>query len=266
MLSNRRLLIVAEEGAEAQIILCDHTAGSTAYLTTMVTEVFAAKDAKIDLCTIEENGDNHDKFAHYYIDQEANSRVTMNGVTLHTGRTCNRVRVRLFGEYAESHTSGAVITGGKERVDNHLVVEHIAPNCNSDMLFKYVLDGESVGAFAGKVLVRQDAQKTTSQQTNANLCASPEARAFSQPMLEIYADDVKCNHGSTIGKLDENALFYMRQRGIAESEARLLLQHAFVNEVLQRIEPEHLRDRLAHLVELRFRGALQKCEGCKMCK
>ncbi len=266
MLSNRRLLIVAEEGAEAQVILCDHTAGSTSYLTTMVTEVFAAKDAKIDLCTIEENGDNHDKFAHYYIDQQANSRVTMNGVTLHTGRTCNRVRVRLLGEYAESHTSGAVITGGKERVDNHLVVEHIAPNCNSDMLFKYVLDGESVGAFAGKVLVRQDAQKTTSQQTNANLCASPEARAFSQPMLEIYADDVKCNHGSTIGKLDENALFYMRQRGIPESEARLLLQHAFVNEVLQRIEPEHLRDRLAHLVELRFRGALQKCEGCKMCK
>lgn len=266
MLSNRRLLIVAEEGAEAQIILCDHTAGSTAYLTTMVTEVFAAKDAKIDLCTIEENGDNHDKFAHYYIDQQANSRVTMNGVTLHTGRTCNRVRVRLLGEYAENHTSGAVITGGKERVDNHLVVEHIAPNCNSDMLFKYVLDGESVGAFAGKVLVRQDAQKTTSQQTNANLCVSPEARAFSQPMLEIYADDVKCNHGSTIGKLDENALFYMRQRGIPESEARLLLQHAFVNEVLQRIEPEHLRDRLAHLVELRFRGALQKCEGCKMCK
>ena len=266
MLSNRRLLIVAEEGAEAQVILCDHTAGSTAYLTTMVTEVFAAKDAKIDLCTIEENGDTHDKFAHYYIDQQANSRVTMNGVTLHTGRTCNRVRVRLLGEYAESHTAGAVITGGKERVDNHLVVEHIAPNCNSDMLFKYVLDGESVGAFAGKVLVRQDAQKTTSQQTNANLCASPEARAFSQPMLEIYADDVKCNHGSTIGKLDENALFYMRQRGIPESEARLLLQHAFVNEVLQRIEPEHLRDRLAHLVELRFRGALQKCEGCKMCK
>ena len=266
MLSNRRFLVVAEEGVEAQIIMCDHTAGTAPYLTTMVAEVFAAEGAKLDICTIEENGDNHDKFAHYYINQEADSRVTMNGVTLHTGRTCNRVRVRLLGEHAESQTAGAVITGGKERVDNHLVVEHVAPNCHSDMLFKYVLDGESVGAFAGKVLVREGAQQTSSQQTNANLCASPEARAFSQPMLEIYADDVKCNHGSTIGKLDENALFYMRQRGIPESEARLLLQHAFVNEVLQRIEPEHLRDRLAHLVELRFRGALQKCEGCKMCK
>lgn len=266
MLSNRRLLIVAEEGAEAQILLCDHTAGSASYLTTMVTEVFAGRDAKIDICTIEENGENHDKYAHYYINQEANSRVTMNGVTLHTGRTCNRVRVRLLGENAESQTAGAVIAGNKEHVDNHLIVEHIAPSCHSDMLFKYVLDGESVGAFAGKVLVHEGAQQTSSQQTNANLCASPEARAFSQPMLEIYADDVKCNHGSTIGKLDENALFYMRQRGIPESEARLLLQHAFVNEVLQRIEPEHLRDRLAHLVELRFRGALQKCEGCKMCR
>ena len=266
MLSNRRLLVIADEGAEAQILLCDHTATSAACLTTMVAEVFAGNNAKLDFCCIEENGGSHDKFAHYYVQQQAGSRVTMNGVTLHTGHTCNRIRVRLLGSEAESITSGAVIAGGKELVDNHLVVEHIAPNCHSDMLFKYVLDGESVGAFAGKVLVHEGAQKTASQQTNANLCASSEARAFSQPMLEIYADDVKCNHGSTIGKLDENALFYMRQRGIPESEARLLLQHAFVNEVLQRIEPEHLRDRLAHLVELRFRGALQKCEGCKMCK
>ena len=129
-----------------------------------------------------------------------------------------------------------------------------------------MLTGKSVSAFAGKVLVCPGAQHTLSQQTNANLCASPEARAYSQPMLEIYADDVKCNHGSTTGKLDENALFYMRQRGIAEDEARLLLQHAFVNDVLQRIELVPLRERLAHLVELRFRGELGKCRGCTLCR
>ena len=122
-----------------------------------------------------------------------------------------------------------------------------------------------MGAFAGKVLVQRDAQQTESQQTNANICASPTARAFSQPMLEIYADDVKCNHGSSIGKLDETALFYMRQRGIPEAEARLLLQHAFINDVLQRVTLEHLRDRLSHLVDLRFRGQLSKCRDCAMC-
>ena len=128
-----------------------------------------------------------------------------------------------------------------------------------------MLDGRAVGAFAGHILVRQDAQHTMSNETNANLCASPDARMYTRPILEIYADDVKCNHGSTIGRLDEQALFYMRQRGIEEAEARLLLQHAFVNDVIRRVELEPLRDRLSHLVEMRFRGLLRRCEGCTMC-
>ena len=114
--------------------------------------------------------------------------------------------------------------------------------------------------------MRHGAQKTSSQETNQNLCASRTARMYTQPMLEIYADDVKCNHGSTTGKLDEGALFYMQQRGIPEAEARLLLQHAFINDVLRHVKIEHLYDRLAHLVELRFRGELGKCRGCTMCK
>ena len=142
----------------------------------------------------------------------------------------------------------------------------VQEGCTSDMLYKYVLDGHSVGAFAGLVLVEKGAQKSLSQQTNANICAAPTARAFSQPMLEIYADDVKCNHGSTIGKLDESALFYMRQRGIPEREARLILQQAFVGDVLRHIELERLRERLVHLVEMRFRGELSACAGCKMCR
>lgn len=178
----------------------------------------------------------------------------------------NRVDVRLTGEGATTEICGAVVADKEQRVDNNILVEHLAPGCTSDMLYKYVLNDQSVGAFAGKVYVAEGAQKSLSQQTNANLCASPAARAFSQPMLEIYADDVKCNHGSTIGKLDEAALFYMQQRGIPLAEARLLLQHAFINDVLQRVEIEHLRERLAHLVDLRFRGELGKCKGCAMCK
>ena len=133
-------------------------------------------------------------------------------------------------------------------------------------LYKYVLDNDATGAFAGRVLVEHGAQKTSSEMRNQNLCASREARMYTQPMLEIYADDVKCSHGSTVGQLNDAALFYMRQRGISEREARLLLQQAFVTEVIDAIALEPLRDRLRYLVDKRFRGELSKCEGCKLCR
>ena len=128
-----------------------------------------------------------------------------------------------------------------------------------------ILASFAVGAFAGRVLVRHGAQKTSSQETNQNLCASRTARMYTQPMLEIYADDVKCAHGSTVGQLNDAALFYMRQRGISLDEARLLLEFAFINEVIDTIRLEPLKDRLHYLVEKRFRGELNKCEGCKLC-
>ena len=161
---------------------------------------------------------------------------------------------------------GCVIADKQQHVDNNTLIDHRAPNCQSTELYKYVLDGEAVGAFAGRVLVREGAQKAISQETNANLCATDTARMYTQPMLEIYADDVKCSHGSTVGQLNEQALFYMRQRGIPEDEARILLKYAFAGEVLNSIKMAPLRDRLHYLVEKRFRGELSKCEGCKLCK
>ena len=122
-----------------------------------------------------------------------------------------------------------------------------------------------MGAFAGKVYVAPGAQKTVSQMTNQNLCATREARMFTQPMLEIYADDVKCAHGSTVGQLNDAAMFYMQQRGIPQHEARLLLQFAFINEVVDKMKLQPLRDRLHYLIEKRFRGELNKCEGCRLC-
>ena len=158
------------------------------------------------------------------------------------------------------------IADKNQHVDNNTSIDHAVPNCTSNELFKYVLDDQSVGAFAGLVLVRPDAQHTNSQQTNRNLCATREARMYTQPQLEIYADDVKCSHGATVGQLDENALFYMRQRGIPAREARLLLMFAFVNEVIDTIRLDALKDRLHLLVEKRFRGELNKCQGCAICK
>jgi len=265
MMSVRRIVVVVGEGAEAVVLLCDHADGESQCLTTQVVEAYAEKESRLDIFSIEETRDGCTRFSTLYTEQAEGSHVNYDGVTLTCGQSRNRIDIRLRGEKATAGLYGAVIADGRQRADNNIIVEHLAPNCTSDMLYKYVLDDESTGAFAGKVYVAPGAQQTVSQQTNANLCASPGARAFSQPMLEIYADDVKCNHGSTVGKLDESALFYMRQRGIPEKEARLLLQHAFINEVLRHVQLEHLQERLSHLVELRFRGELQKCKGCKGC-
>lgn len=266
LMVNRRLLIVAEEGAQGVILLCEHTDGQCRTLSTQVTEIFVGEGANIQVNVVEETTEQHTALDNVYVHQAAASHVSYNGVTLTCGQTRHRLDFRLDGKGADMVARGVVVADGQQRVDNSLVVDHVAPSCTSDMLYKYVLDGHSVGAFAGLVLVEKGAQKSLSQQTNANICAAPTARAFSQPMLEIYADDVKCNHGSTIGKLDESALFYMRQRGIPEREARLILQQAFVGDVLRHIELERLRERLAHLVEMRFRGELSACAGCKMCR
>lgn len=154
----------------------------------------------------------------------------------------------------------------EQHVDNNTLIDHQVPHCTSNELYKYVVDGHATGAFAGKVLVRHGADKTVSQETNKNLVATNEARMYTQPMLEIYADDVKCSHGSTVGQLNDAALFYMQQRCVSLEEARLLLEFAFVDEVIDKIELEPLRDRLHYLVEKRFRGQLYGCSGCKLCK
>lgn len=264
MMANRRMLVVAEEGAEGTILLCDHAFEQSKYLTTEVIEVFAKADAALEIYSIEETHPDNTRFCNTYIEQQEGSRVVYNGLTLQGGLTRNRLDVHLAGQKASISAYGAVIADGKAHVDNNILVNHDAEACESDLLYKYVLDEHSIGAFAGKVLVQQTGQKAQSQETNANLCVSDDARAFTQPMLEIYADDVKCNHGSTVGKLDETALFYMRQRGIPEAEARLLLQHAFINEVLRHIRLEPLYERLSHLVELRFKRELSSCKGCKI--
>jgi Fe-S cluster assembly protein SufD len=174
--------------------------------------------------------------------------------------------LRLAGEGASCSCNGCVIADKEQHVDNNTLIEHLVPHCTSSELYKYVLDDKAVGAFAGRVMVAEGAQQTSSEMRNQNLCATRQARMFTQPMLEIYADDVKCSHGSTVGQLNDAALFYMQQRGISRAEARTLLQQAFIGEVIDSIELPPLRDRLRYLVEKRFRGELSKCEGCKLCK
>ena len=263
---NRRVLIVLEEGAELKMLFCDHTADDCHFLATQVIEAYVGENASLDLYCMEETHAKNVRLSNVYIDQQANSRVNHNVITLHNGITRNKLDLTFSGEGAECDCYGCVIADKHQHVDNNTLITHKVPHCTSNELYKYVLDEQSTGAFAGRVLVEQGAQKTSSQMTNQNLTATKEARMYTQPMLEIYADDVKCAHGSTVGQLNDAALFYMRQRGIPLEEARLLLQNAFINEVIDKMKLEPLRDRLHYLVEKRFRGELNKCEGCKLCK
>ena len=266
LMVNRRVLIVLEEGAEIKMLFCDHAADDRNFLATQVIEAFVGDNASLDLYCLEETHAKNVRVSNVYIDQQANSRVTHNVITLHNGTTRNMLDLTFSGEGAECHCCGCVIADKHQHVDNNTLITHRVPHCTSNELYKYVLDDEATGAFAGRVLVEHGAQKTVSQMTNQNLTATKEARMYTQPMLEIYADDVKCAHGSTVGQLNDAALFYMRQRGITLQEAKLLLQNAFINEVIDKMQLEPLRDRLHYLVEKRFRGELNKCEGCRLCK
>ena len=266
LMVNRRVLIILEEGAELKMLFCDHAADDKNFLATQVIEAYVGDNASLDLYCLEETHYKNVRLSNVYIDQQANSRVNHNVITLHNGTTRNKLDLTFSGEGAECQCYGCVIADKQQHVDNNTLITHKVPHCTSNELYKYVLDDKATGAFAGRVLVEHGAQKTSSQMTNQHLTSTKEARMYTQPMLEIYADDVKCAHGSTVGQLNDAALFYMRQRGISLDEAKLLLQNAFINEVIDKMQLEPLRDRLHYLVEKRFRGELNKCDGCKLCK
>lgn len=266
LMVNRRVLIIVEEGAEIKLLFCDHAADDRRFLATQVIEAYVGENAGLDLYCLEETHAKNVRVSNLYVEQQRGSRLNHNIITLHNGITRNRADVVLAGEGAECRMNGCVIADKQQHVDNNTLIDHRAAHCTSNELYKYVLDGAATGAFAGRVLVRKGSQKTVSEMRNQNICATREARMYTQPMLEIYADDVKCAHGSTVGQLNDAALFYMRQRGISLKEAKLLLEFAFINEVIDTMQLAPLRDRLHLLVEKRFRGELSKCEGCKLCR
>lgn len=262
----RRILIVMDKLAEADIIITDRAASQSRFLTNLVIEVVMDEGSHLSLYEVEETHLLCTRYSSVFVRQGANCSLHHSSLTLFNGHTRNRIDVQLQGQGSEVTLGGCIIADKMQHVDNNTLIEHLVPNCLSRELYKYVLDDSAVGAFAGKVLVHEGAQKTSSQETNANLLATRTARMYTQPMLEIYADDVQCSHGSTVGQMDEAALFYMRQRGIDEPEARLLLKAAFITEVIETIPLLSLRDRLHVLVDKRLRGELSKCEGCKLCK
>lgn len=265
-MEHKRIMIVLEEGASAKIMLRYVANNKTHILTTQVVEVYVGDNARLELYELEETHTSCTRFNNVYMKVGRYANVKHNNITLFNGLTRNTIKATLVGEFSEITLNGCVMADKSQVVDNNTLIRHEVPNCTSRELYKYVVDEQAVGAFAGRVYVAEGAQKTVSEEVNQNICASSDARMYTQPMLEIYADDVKCSHGSTVGKLDEMALFYMRQRGIPLAEARMLLMQAFVGQVIDEIPIVPLRDRLHIMIEQRLKGELDKCVGCARCK
>lgn len=265
MLANRRILVVVEESAQAKLLVCDHTLGKAHYFANQVVEVFVGENASFHYYDLEENTADTTRICSNYLSVAAGANVVVNGITLNNGITRNNYYATFVGEGAHIDLCGMAIADGCQSVDNYSNIDHALPHCTSNELFKYILNEKAKGSFCGRILVREDAQKTAAYQNNKNLCLTTEARMYTKPQLEIYADDVKCSHGASIGQLDAQALFYMQTRGISKVEARLLLMYAFASDVLEFIAVDSLKERLTLLVERRLRGDSSKCGGCSRC-
>ena len=267
VIANRRILVIMEPGTEARLLVCDHSMEDVKNLTSQVVEIFAGEGAYFDYYDLEETTISTTRFSSIHVAQAAYTNVLINGITLNNGLTRNSYRIALNGEGAETTLCGMAIQDKNQQVDTFTLITHAAPRCKSKELFKNVLNDHAVGAFSGRITVEQGAQKTEAYQTNRNMCLTSEARMYSKPQLEIYADDVKCSHGMSTGQIDEQALFYMQSRGLSREEAKTLLSVAFTSDVIDHVRLIPLRDRLHYLVEKRFRGELAHCSGCRVnCK
>lgn len=264
-MANSHNLVVLEKGAKAKILVCDHTMDDRHFFNNNLTEVFVAENAVYEHYKLESTGLKTNNVCSLLVDQQSSSEVLTNIITLHNGLTRNNIEIALNGEHCETLLCGMVVSDKEQKVDNFTSVLHNKANCHSNELFKYILDDHSVCGFTGQLVVAKDAQKTEAYQNNRNIVLKPTARMRTKPQLEIYADDVRCSHGATIGQLDENAMFYMRSRGIPAEEARLLLMFAFSADVIENIRIDALKDRIKMMVENRLRGEHSKCEGCVIC-
>lgn len=262
MFNQHRNLIIVEENADITLIICDHTMTPRKFLTNAVTEVYVGENSHFDIIRVQNEHNNACKITHTFIHQEKNSSASSNNITLHGGLIRNSTYHQLAGEGAQSLSYGLYLTDKWQHVDNFVNVEHEAPNCTSNQLFKGVLDDMSTGAFNGRIHVHPDAQGTVAYQKNSSILMTDDAKMDTKPQLEIFADDVKCSHGATVGQLDEDALFYLQSRGINKREARLMLMFGFAHEVIQNIKIAPLRERMDNLVMQRLKGELSRCASC----
>jgi len=247
MLQPRNLIVVGEN-SHVQIIERHQSLTSNPVLTNSVTEIFANKRAIVDYYKVQNDDQNASLIDNTYISQKQQSHVSVHTFSFGGKLTRNNLNFFQNGERIDSTLKGVTIIGDKQHVDHNTLVHHIEPNCESHQDYKGIFGDNSVGVFNGKVVVEKEAQKTNAFQANNNILVSDKASVNTKPQLEIFADDVKCSHGCTIGQLDESAMFYLRSRGIPEKEAKALLMYAFANNVLASVKIPQLKKRINKLI------------------
>lgn len=243
-----RNLVIVGENAHVQIMERHQSLNQNPVLTNSVTEIFANKRALVDYYKIQNDLQTANLIDNTYIAQQQESNVSVHTFSFGGNMTRNNLNFYHFGERIDSTLKGITIIGDKQHVDHYTLVQHATPNCESHQNYKNILSDNAVGVFNGKIFVEKEAQKTNAFQQNNNILLSDKATINAKPQLEIFADDVKCSHGCTIGQLDENAMFYMQQRGIPKKEAKALLMYAFSNEVIESIKIPELKNRINKVI------------------
>ncbi|MFT4031904.1 MAG: Fe-S cluster assembly protein SufD [Siphonobacter sp.] len=239
-----RNLIVLGKGAEVKVSESFRTLGTFASFTNVVTEVALAEEARFEYYKIQDEPENASHIGTTQINHSRGSFSNSTTVTINGGFVRNNLNLVMGGEHVEAHLNGLYLPNGKQHIDNHTLVDHAMPNCYSNELYKGILFDQSTGVFNGKIFVREDAQKTNAYQSCKNVLASETATMNTKPQLEIYADDVKCSHGTTTGQMNEESLFYLQSRGIPKDKARALLMLAFAEDVVEKIQIPAIREYL----------------------
>ena len=251
VMTHPRALIIAEEASQAAVVEEYVSVGDDPAFCNAVTEVAAGDGSVVSHCLIERENLQSFNISTLRIEQGRGANLASHSVLLGGGLVRNNVHPVLAGEGSECLINGLFIGAGRQHLDNYMLVEHASPNCSSRQFYNGILDGEAHGVFHGRIIVHKDAQKTDAKQTNRNLLLSDDARIDTKPQLEIHADDVKCTHGATIGRIEDELLFYLRSRGLAEAEARSLLLYAFAGECLERMHEMPVRSFVEKLIRKR---------------
>jgi Fe-S cluster assembly protein SufD len=247
-----RVLFIVEENAQVQLVESYSNDGSQESFTNEVIEIAVHENARLEYYKVQDEDVNCHHAGTTHIQQVGKCFTHCVTVTLNGGTVRNNINLILDAANNEGHLYGLYMLNGKTHADNHSIVDNVMPNCFSNELYKGIMDGNSTGVFNGKIFVRQDAQKTNAYQSNKNILMSDSASVNTKPQLEIFADDVKCSHGCTVGRLDEEALFYLRTRGIDEKKAKSLLLKAFALDILDQVKPQALRNYLEQKINERL--------------
>lgn len=264
--SNVKFLIINDSIYENNIIFCDHSLGDNEYISGINVDVILNKGSKLKLYQLQNVHEKTFHFINLFVQQEENTKFRLVSTTLRAGIFRNNVRVSLNKQNSEANLYGLWLSDKEQICEYHTIIEHNSAYTNSDQLFKSILDDKATGIYNGKIIVKPNSQKVIGYQANRNLIISKDAKIKSLPHLEIFADDVKCSHGSATGKLNDDALFYLLSRGISHKEACVMLMEAFSSEIVNKIEVESLKNSVFHLIRKRLRGELEYCYRCDACR